>query len=360
MKKLRYGGRALCLIFSLSLLLAACGNADSQSEGEQSGAEIMSESINETASPETIDTPSVNETIATPSANETIVTPRPAHAQEEEEVIDNTQVNTERFYQIAEESGLSHEQAQEWFDIVMEDDIFDGGVRGLSGLIFDDIDGNGKGDMVIMVQETNMLFVYGTGALYFYMNQDESYCFDDETFPYYGNNAYSEYMNICYADWNGDGNVEIAFALPGMGNGGSGDWHKAILSYTGNAMERLEFPSDLEDENGDEFGFKVDVIMEPEPDTYTAYCPYLDESITFQAFNSSLWERYLDRAPMNAGCNSRGFFGLQAVVWEGRNALQVKEYLYGEGGISHGVGWANFVLVWDEQGNVSVADWWVD
>lgn len=331
MKKLRYGGRALCLIFSLSLLLAACGNTDSQSGGEQSEVEMMSESI-----------------------NETISTPEPAPTQEEEEVIDNTQVNTERFYQVAEENGLSHEQAQDWFNIVMEDDIFDGGVRGLSGLIFDDIDGNGKGDMVIMVQETNMLFVYGTGALYFYMNQEESYCFADEEFPYFGVN-----MDICYADWNGDGNVEIAFALQGTGNGGAGDWHMAILSYTGNAMERLEIPSDLPVENADQIGFKVDVIMEPEPDTYTAYCPYLDESITFQASNS-LWEEYLERAPMNAGGNCRGFFGLQAVVWEGRNALQVKEYLYGEGGIAHGVGVACFVLVWDAQGNGSVADWWVE
>lgn len=345
MEKLRYGGRALCLIFSLSLLLTACGNTDSQSEGEQSRAEIMSESINETASPETI---------PTPSANETIAAPEPAPTQEEEEVIDNTQVNTERFYQVAEENGLSHEQAQDWFDIVMEDDIFDGGVRGLSGLIFDDIDGNGKGDMVIMVQETNMLFVYGTGALYFYMNQEEPYCFADEEFPYFGVN-----MDICYADWNGDGNVEIAFALQGVGNGGAGDWHMAILSYTGNAMERLEIPSDLPVENADQIGLKVDVIMEPEPDTYTAYCPYLDDSITFQASNS-LWEHYLERTPMNAGGNCRGFFGLQSVVWEGRNALQVKEYLYGEGGIAHCVGAANFVLVWDAQGNGSVADWWID
>lgn len=125
-------------------------------------------------------------------------------------------------------------------------------------------------------------------------------------------------------------------------------------------MERLEIPSDLTDEYGGQTGFKVDVIMEPEPDTYTAYCPYLDESITFQGSNSSLWEKYLEQAPMNAGGNCRGFFGLQAVVWEGRNALQVEEYLYGEGGIVHGVGGANFVLVWDEQDNGSVADWWVD
>ncbi|MDE6531347.1 MAG: hypothetical protein K2K96_11370 [Lachnospiraceae bacterium] len=344
MKKLRYSGRTLCLIFSLSLLLAACGNADTQSEGEQSEVEVMSESVNETVSPETI---------PTPAANETISMPEPAPVQEEEEVIDHTPANTEKFYQVAEEHGLSHEQAQNWFNTVMGDDIFDEGVRELSGLIFDDIDGNGKGDMVIMVQETNMKYEYGAGALYFYMNQEEPYCFDDETFPYFG---YVKYMNLCYADWNGDGNVEIGFALQGMGNGAVGDWHMAVLSYTGSGMERLEIPSDLTDEYGDQTGFKVDVIMEPEPDTYTAYCPYLDESITFQGANVGT----LAQDPLEVGGNCRGFFDLQAVVWEGRNALQVSEYLCGEGGIVHCVGTAKFVLVWDEQGNGSVADWWVD
>lgn len=287
----------------------------------------------------------------------TVSAQEPASAQEQEEVIDNTQANTERFYQAAEEEyGLSREQAQSWFNTVMEDDIFDGGVREISDLVFDDIDGNGKGDMVIMVQETNMKNMYGTGALYFYMNQEEPYCFADEDFPYFG------YMDICYADWNGDGNVEIAFALPGTGNGGTGDWHMAVLSCTGSAMEHLEIPSDLAYDNA-ETGIKVNVMMEPEPDTYTAYCPYFDESITFQASNAregDAQKEYLAQAPMEVGGNCRGFFDLQAVVWEGRNALQVHEYLYGEGGIVHSVGSACFVLVWDERGNGSVADWWVN
>ena len=119
----------------------------------------------------------------------------------------------------------------------MEDDIFDGGVREISDLLFDDIDGNGKTDMVIMVE-----YSYGKGALYFYMNGDEPYCFTDEDFHF------SFPMDICYADLNGDGNVEIAFALLGMGVGATGDWHKAIFSYTGSTMERLEIPSDLDED----------------------------------------------------------------------------------------------------------------
>ena len=48
-------------------------------------------------------------------------------------------------------------------------------------------------------------------------------------------------------------------------------------------MERLEIPSDLD--VAYDVGIEVNVIMESEPDTYTAYCPYFDESITFQASN---------------------------------------------------------------------------
>ena len=277
--------------------------------------------------------------------------------QEQEKVVDNTQANTERFYQAAEtDFGLSFEEAQSWFDIVTEDDIFGGGVREISDLIFDDIDSNGKTDMIIMVQETEMKYLYGTGALYFYMNEEEPYCFTDEDFPFY------RPLNICYTDLNGDGSVEIAFALPGTGNGGAGDWHKAILSYTGNTMERLAFPAD-EDSDYSDVEFTVDVIMEPDPNTYTAYCPYLDESITFQASNmyeGDSQKSYLAKAPKGVGSNCRGYYDLQIVMWEGRNAIQVKEYLYGEGGNAHCVGCAYFILVWDEQGNGSVADWWVE
>lgn len=334
----------------LCTCMTACGNTDGQSATEksapeQSGTKIIQGPLEETPVPVTEPTmESEPEPIPTPE-------PTPVLEQELEEVIDNTQANTEKFYRIAEEDcGLSHEEAQNWFDIITEDDIFDGGVREISDLIFDDIDNNGKTDMVIMVE-----YLYGRGALYFYMNEEEPYCFTDEDFCFYFP------VNICYADLNGDGNVEIAFSLQGTGVGAVGDWHKAVFSYTGSTMERLEIPSDLDKDNDD--GIKIDVIMETEPDTYTAYCPYFDESITFHASNiyeGDKQKEYLAQAPINVGGNIRGYFALQIVTWEGRNALQVSEYLSGEGGTGHFVGWADFILVWDEQGNGNVADWWVE
>ena len=338
---------SICVIGIFICCVNGCGQAsedtlaaETQTAEKQPGTEIIQESSEETQTPS-----------PEPASESTTVS-------EPEKVIDNTQLNTEKFYQTAEEDyGLSHEQAQSWFDIVMEDDIFNGGAREISGLRFEDIDGNDMTDMVIMVQETEMKYMYGTGAIYFYMNEEEPYCFTDEEFPFFFP------INICYADLNGDGNMEIAFTTQGTGVGAVGDWYMAIFTYTGSTMERLELPSDLDSDY--EEGINVDVIMEAEPDTYTAYCPYFDESITFQAFNiyeEDEQKNYLARAPVKVGGNVRGYCGLplQIVTWEGRNALQVNEYLSGEGGIVHFVGWAYFILVWDEQGNGSVADWWVE
>lgn len=52
--------------------------------------------------------------------------------------------------------GSFHKETQSWFDIITEDDILDGGIREIKDLLFDDIDDNGKNDMVIMVQEPQM------------------------------------------------------------------------------------------------------------------------------------------------------------------------------------------------------------
>ena len=336
--------------------MTACGNTDGQSAAEQSETEIIQDPLEET--PASLPEPILESEPESTLVPEPMPATEPALEVEQEEVIDYTQANTEKFYQYAEEvCGLSHKETQRWFDIITDDGVFDSGFREISDLIFDDIDDNGMTDMVIMVQEPQMEYMPGKGAVYFYMNEEPPYCF-------MGTNEYLPFfrpMNLCHADLNGDGNVEIALALNGFGNGGSGDWYKVLFSYTGSTMERLEFPSDSDDEY--EVGLKISVIMEPEQDTYTAYCPYLDESITFQARN--IWEgetqlAYLADAPKEVGYNIRGYYDLKIVTWQGRDALQVREYLCGEGGNVHCVGEACFILVWDEQGNGSVADWWVE
>ncbi len=43
-----------------------------------------------------------------------------------------------------------------------------------------------------------------------------------------------------------------------------------------------------------------------------------------------------------------------------KNAIEVSEYLYGEGGIVHGVGRAKFLIVWDADGTGYIVKWWID
>lgn len=45
----------------------------------------------------------------------------------------------------------------------------------------------------------------------------------------------------------------------------------------------------------------------------------------------------------------------EIVNTEMKNALQCSEYLYGEGGIAHSVCSAEFIIVWDEEGECDVA-----
>ncbi len=65
-------------------------------------------------------------------------------------------------------------------------------------------------------------------------------------------------------------------------------------------------------------------------------------------------------ASQPCGGNSRGYFNLWRSEYDGRDALEVSEYLYGEGGIAHGLGLAKFLIVWDENGEGEIVKWWVE
>ena len=203
--------------------------------------------------------------------------------------------------------------------------------------------------MVVMVQEEEYCY-YGTGCIYFYMNEDEAYDFRDEEYPFFFN------LNIATGDYDKDGYTEIAFASQGTGCGGSGDWHSRIVKYKDHSMERMEFPSDdYEDDTREIF---IEITREMQENTYSAYCLRLDETITFEAENAEDWHETDKRRTV--GGNSRGYFNLWCGEYEGQDALEVSEYLYGEGGIANCVGFARFLIVWDEDGNGQIVDWWVD
>ena len=253
----------------------------------------------------------------------------------------------ELFYEKADKQGVDHESAKTYFQTLLDDDIFQDGAMKLTGLVIEDMDDNGHKDMLVMVLDSEEEPFYGSGCLWIYMNDDEPYCFAEEDCSYYG------WFDTFHADIDNDKNVEIVFSAQGTGCGAVGDSYKAIFKYKDHKIERMKFPSDFDYDY--DLGLNVIVTQKPEENSYSAYCPFIDEIISFQALNTM-------EPPDNTrtvGGNVRGFFDLQCVEYEGKNALQASEYLNGEGGTVHCVATAQFLIVWDDNGEACVAKWWL-
>lgn len=88
---------------------------------------------------------------------------------------------------------------------------------------------------------------------------------------------------------------------------------------------------------------------------YSAYCPYLDETIAFEAEN--IFEPGETRI---VGNNVGGYCKAYGTEYEGRDALVVSEYLCGEGGNVHCVGIARFLLLWEQDGSGRIEKWWIE
>lgn len=259
--------------------------------------------------------------------------------------------NCRDFFSMAEKQGMDQEEAAAYLQILLRDNVFCGGNMKITGLILDDIDGNHQKDMLVMVLDAQKTPFYGSGCLWFYMNDDEPYCFQEESCSYYG------WFDVFWADIDNDENPEIVFSAQGTGCGAVGDSYKAVFKYKNHSMERMELPSDFEEDY--DCGINVEVAMEAAKDSYSAYCPYLDERVPFQAENA--YEDFYTLEPaVIVGGNVRGYFDLRCVKYNGKNALQASEYLNGEGGIVHCVGMAEFIIVWDESGKAHIDKFWVE
>ena len=235
-----------------------------------------------------------------------------APEKEECDPKDQIRKNQEKFYEEAGKQGISQQEARACLQVLMDDNIFRDGVMELTGLRIADIDGNGQTDMLVVVQDVQEKFLYGTGGLWFYMNEDEPYCFYEEECPYFG--WYSSF----WADLDDDGHVEITFCAQGTGCGGPGDHYKAVFKYRDHLIERMQLPSDHDDEASGEYRLDVYVFQEPEADSYSARCARLDEQVSFRAENTGGWD--LPDAVRQAGCNVGGFYDLRVAEYEGKNA----------------------------------------
>lgn len=260
------------------------------------------------------------------------------------------QENKELFLEKAKEQKAETVLAERLFRRLVEDGIFQDGTRALTGLMIGDIDGDGQTDMLVMVQDAAERPFYGSGGLWFYMNADEPYCFEEEACSFCG------WFDAFWADVDNDDNIEIVFSAEGTGCGAVGDSYKAVFKYRDHGIEQMALPSDLEEDYDQ--GLRVELVQEPVKNVYSAYCPYFDELISFRGENTA--GRKLPETPQIAGGNARGFYDLCAAEYEGKKALQASEYLYGEGGTVHHVATAQFLITWEKDGTPKVLKWWIE
>lgn len=258
--------------------------------------------------------------------------------------------NKDFFWEEADRQKISRQDGEKCLQILLDDDVFQGGQKKLTGLRIDDIDGNGQVDMLAMVLDAEETPFYGSGGLWFYMNEDEPYCFEEEDCSFYG------WFDVFWSDIDNDENIEIVFSAQGTGCGAVGDSYKAVFKYKDHAIERMELPSDFEEDYDQ--GLYVDLIREPEADRYSAYCPYFDERIFFHGENSMREDTLYEARCV--GSNVRGYYDLRVAEYEGKKVLQASEYLNGEGGIAHGVADAKFLITWEEDGTPKVIKWWIE
>lgn len=253
--------------------------------------------------------------------------------------------NEEKFYETTKALELERAEAVKYYERICKDNVFRDGTGKLTALWIGDLDENGQKDMLVMVQEGD--YFYGDGCIYFYMNEDEAYRFEDDKYPFGFN------LDVVTGDFDNDGNTEIVFESHGTGCGAAGDWSLRILKYKDHTMERMDFPSETYED--DERSVRIDITQESQANTYSAYCAYLDETIEFEAENI-----FEPGNPRIVGHNVRGYYNICSAEYEGRDALVVSEYLCGEGGNVHYVGKAKFLILWEKDGSSRIVKWWID
>lgn len=272
----------------------------------------------------------------------------------------------ETFLEVGRERGITRSELKGAYRRLLADDLWNGAVweeqeeqrKQINDWAIDDLDGNGQTDMVVMAGNGRGMV---PGEIRLYWNDEPAYILEDETAYYEENFAFGfGFWEIPrMGDFDNDGNPELVMEVFNGGNGGPGGRNTCLFRRVGDKwVECLEeLPNDYGEPGEAEAGLRVQVACIG-VDRYEAYCPYLDERIEFDGKNNrEIGEDEYGRA---VGSNVWGFYSLKCVKYEGKNALECREYLSGEGGNAHGVGVAVFILTWDADGMCRVADWWVE
>lgn len=274
-----------------------------------------------------------------------------------------TREQEKEFLAKGKEQGIANAELKSFYRRLLADDLWEsaefwGFNRQINDWVIADLDGNGQRDMLVVAGEGGALC---PGEVWLYFNGEPVHILKDEK-DYYENHFYfgfSFWEDPWMADVDNDGNPELLFAVGNGGNGGPGGRNTCLFRRTGDKwVECLEeLPKDYGKWDEIEAGLWVQVTCIG-ADRYEAYCPYLDEHIEFDGKNNR--EIGEDEFGRVGGSNVRDFYDFKCVKYKGKNALQCREYLCGEGGNVHCVGNAVFLLAWDADGVCHVADWWVE
>lgn len=242
----------------------------------------------------------------------------------------------------------------------LQNDIFGVTSYHVGGVYSKDFDINGINDLMVLLYAADGQSPQA--YLCVYMNDDPVYI---ETF----NGMLTAFGFMQYplcSDIDHDGYPEIVYNIFTGGNGGAGSSVKGVLKYDKHELIPMDLPGDdSEDftENSD-VGYQVKVLFGKGENEYKAVCDGLGKAVDFKAQNA-VNEDGTKFQPNNiiengeAGTNCRGYSGFSIVNRSGRNYLLAEEYLYGEAGISDGVGFATFLIQWDGSGKPFVSEFGV-
>ncbi len=253
---------------------------------------------------------------------------------------------------------MSIQEKEAWYARVTEDFPHAEESYEIRGIYYEDMDQNGSRDLLLLLKLRDGMITpdsYYGAYLCIYMNEDPVY------FKAY-NGFYPGLRQVLYGDVDGDGYTEIIYSIDTGGNGGNGSAEKSILKYKSHTLMQMYFPGDdLEElEEAVDEGYVVKVLYGREENEYNAVCDSLGQSIKFRgkyAVDEDGRRRvYNTQKDGLAGGNCRGYTQFSIITKDGRDYLQAMEYLMGEGGTSHGIGWAVFLMDWDENGEPYVLD----
>lgn len=254
------------------------------------------------------------------------------------------------------------EEGEAWYARIIEDFPHAEESYKVQDGYYEDLDRNGVRDLVLLLRIRDGVIVpdsYAESYLCIYMNDDSVY---DKACAGY----YFGLSQVLHGDVDQDGYTEIICSIFTGGNGGNGSAEKSILKYKDHILVPMSFPGDIPEELAgvaDE-GYLVKVLYGNGENKYKAVCDGLGQTVEFNGQNAlypdgSRVVRYI-KEDEAAGGNCRGYTEFAILIKDGREYLLAKEFLTGEGGTSHCVGWATFLMDWDKNGTPYVLEFNVE